>query len=230
MPRIIAIAGPKGSGKTSVAEYLRDHEDFEEVSFARPLKEFARSVFQFTQDQLYGPSSLREQPDERYPARSDARMDAEDRAVGKLGDWFIDEVAHYSSQKRRWVEDAMDDWLTFIMRHPETWTPRFILQTLGTEFGRQLHPDVWVRWAFAAIRKHKYPKVVISDARFDNEFVSIVKNGGELWSIERPKLVHTDAHASEQDMRGVVLERLKTRTLVNDKSLTDLFDFVRTIV
>lgn len=226
MSRIIAIAGPKGSGKTSVSEYLRDYEGFDEVSFARPLKEFARSVFQFTQDQLYGPSSLREQPDARYPPRSEARMDVEDRAEGKLGEQFIDVVTHYSAQKRHWVAEAMDDWLTLIMRHPETWTPRFILQTLGTDFGRRLHPDVWVRLAF----DHKYPKMVISDARFDNEFLATVKNGGELWSIERPGLVHTDMHASEQDMHGVVLERLKTRTLMNDKSLTDLLDFVRTIV
>lgn len=46
-------------------------------------------------------------------------------------------------------------------------SPRHIMQTLGTEWGRQLiHPDIWVRALAARIGAER---VVISDVRFQNE-------------------------------------------------------------
>lgn len=46
-------------------------------------------------------------------------------------------------------------------------SPRHIMQTLGTEWGRQLiHPDIWVRALAARIGAES---VVISDVRFQNE-------------------------------------------------------------
>lgn len=54
-------------------------------------------------------------------------------------------------------------------------TPRHIMQTLGTEWGRELiHPDVWVR---AMAERVKGRRVVIADVRFPNEAAFVRERG-----------------------------------------------------
>lgn len=50
---IVGITGKIGSGKSTIAQYLVDHFDFEEYSFAKPLKQIGE-IFGFSQKQLYG--------------------------------------------------------------------------------------------------------------------------------------------------------------------------------
>lgn len=75
-------------------------------------------------------------------------------------------------------------------------TPRHAMQTLGTEWGRDLiGQNFWVNaWAREA-QKHKM--VVCDDCRFENEAATIAGNGGKLIRIVRPGLVSEDEHASE---------------------------------
>jgi len=77
---------------------------------------------------------------------------------------------------------------------------RHILQTLGTEYGRQcLHPDVWIMCMekrLASLRQEgKF--AVIDDCRFLNEAALIRQLGGEMWRVDRPDAVRTFDHASE---------------------------------
>lgn len=64
---IIALAGQAGSGKdtvaTMIAEFRRDTRAF---SFAEPLKRFAMEVFDWSEEQVFGASHLRNEPDPRY--------------------------------------------------------------------------------------------------------------------------------------------------------------------
>jgi hypothetical protein len=50
---IIGITGKLGSGKTTVAEYIKKEFNFVEYSFATPLKEIGK-LFGFSNEQLYG--------------------------------------------------------------------------------------------------------------------------------------------------------------------------------
>lgn len=73
-----------------------------------------------------------------------------------------------------------------------SFTIRHALQTLGTEWGRRhLGADVWVNHAIERAQqiRRERPKtiVVITDARFENEFIRIKAVGGLLWLIERPE-------------------------------------------
>ncbi len=83
-------------------------------------------------------------------------------------------------------------------------SPRFLAQTLGTEWGRDLiHPDVWVLFAMGrwnVVNAGKDGRMVISDVRFQNEAKWITQAGGILVKIERPDNDHemdNAAHASE---------------------------------
>lgn len=68
-------------------------------------------------------------------------------------------------------------------------TPRRMMQTLGTEWGRQLiHPEIWIRVAMheaKACMAEGGSDVVISDVRFANEAKAIREAGGQIWRIYR---------------------------------------------
>ena len=51
---IIAFCGLKTSGKTAASEYLVREYGFKRLSFAGPLKESCRLIFQLSDEQVYG--------------------------------------------------------------------------------------------------------------------------------------------------------------------------------
>lgn len=61
---VIAFLARAGSGKTTAAQYLVENHNAVRLSFAGPLKELARGLLEFNDEQLYG--SLKETVDERY--------------------------------------------------------------------------------------------------------------------------------------------------------------------
>lgn len=87
-------------------------------------------------------------------------------------------------------------------------SPRYLLQTLGTEWGRNLvSPDIWINAALS--RVGKYEDAVIADVRFDNEADAIIERGGLVLYVIREGWhcleKETAEHASE---RGVALEKI----------------------
>ena len=101
-------------------------------------------------------------------------------------------------------------------------SPRELLQTLGTDWGRKLvAPDVWLRVAFwrwerAAAAGHGV--IVVPDVRFANEARQIRSEGGEVWMIHRPGVEPVAAHESEA---GLPL-RLIDRLVVNNGTVDQL--------
>lgn len=82
-------------------------------------------------------------------------------------------------------------------------TPRFMMQTLGTEWGRSLMPDLWMR-----VWKHELDDsahtVCVPDVRFDNEAELIRKLGGIVIHIQRKPtadMLAVPAHASEAGIK-----------------------------
>lgn len=102
-------------------------------------------------------------------------------------------------------------------------SPRLLLQTLGTEWGRNMiNPGLWVAHLdnrLNAIDSREWvPGVVISDVRFQNEVDYIHELGGEVWRVERPDNpygIHTN-HASENPSLGC------EDFVVNEGTLEDL--------
>lgn len=77
---------------------------------------------------------------------------------------------------------------------------RQLAQELGTAWGRNIHPDFWLKIAASKIamyRDHGSLGVVISDCRFPNEAAWVKAQGGVIWRIIRPGVEPVRAHASE---------------------------------
>lgn len=80
-------------------------------------------------------------------------------------------------------------------------TTRELMQTLGTEWGRDLIcPAIWTNFMVANFRQ--YEKVIITDLRFPNEMEIIKSFGGCTVKIIRPNTVSTDSHCSENLLDG----------------------------
>lgn len=107
-------------------------------------------------------------------------------------------------------------------------TPRMLMQTLGTEWGRNLVcADIWVRIAERRLDAFERADtfepvpiagVVFTDVRFPDEAAMIRRRGGALWRIERPGATPVRAHVSETAAADVAADR----TVVNDGTLLDL--------
>lgn len=75
-------------------------------------------------------------------------------------------------------------------------TPRQMMQTLGTDWGRDLvHPEIWVKLWLRKVHASKN-HIVVDDVRFPNEVGTIHGMGGEVWRVTRPGTA-TMGHESE---------------------------------
>lgn len=124
--------------------------------------------------------------------------------------------------------------------------PREALRTLGTEWGRALDPDVWIRYAVRIHRtlrtgicfydralgllekgafepKPEHSRVVISDVRFLNELEHLSRiDDAKLVLVRRPVsyAIEPSTHQSEVDLDGVVYPW--DLVIENDGALSDL--------
>lgn len=79
-------------------------------------------------------------------------------------------------------------------------TPRFAMQTLGTEWGRQLFgEDFWVNSTLGRAQRHMAlgHSIVIDDVRYPNEADAIKAAGGYMVRVVRAGQQITQRHASE---------------------------------
>jgi len=101
-------------------------------------------------------------------------------------------------------------------------SPRQLLQTLGTEWGRRMvRDDVWLRvafWKWQQLAAGGISLIVVPDVRFENEARQIRSEGGEVWMIHRPGVEPVAAHESEAGLPLKLIDRL----IVNDGTVDQL--------
>lgn len=100
-------------------------------------------------------------------------------------------------------------------------TPRYVMQTLGTDWGRCfIGEDFWVNVWSRAVEADK-GRCVVTDVRFDNEAEAIHERGGVVIEVRRAG-ANGDAHASEAGVSTQLVDRI----LVNDAETPELFQRV----
>lgn len=134
------------------------------------------------------------------------------RAVGRILDLDLWELEQ--------DKDKTVPWLDL--------TPRQLMQVVGTECGRALCPDIWVRFAMREVDRlvaAGQDRIVFTDVRFANEAGAIIDAGGYVVRIERGRIRRVPVHASEQalpaDQVWQTLQNNSTRALLY-RQLDDL--------
>lgn len=205
---IIGISGLANSGKDTAADFLVGRYSFKKTSFAEPMKKIARDVFNFRDEQLYGPSEMRNAPDKRYPREHVWKSDLDDN---------------------RWVCSCCGCACLLGDENPCYLTPRFALQQLGSEWGRICYPNVWVD---LAIRNAGHGDTVIPDVRFKNEIDGLRAAGAYLVRIVRPGAGlggSAGQHVSETEQASMPNE-LFDAVIKNDRGLRELEEAVTDLV
>jgi hypothetical protein len=207
---IVGISGLAGSGKDTAADFFVRNHDFVRVSLADPVKRVCADIYGFSFDQLWGPSPSRNAPDERFPREHGPFRDGRCACCGFGFDLFPFDMAKPDGLPQCYL------------------TPRFALQQLGTEWGRDCFSDTWVTYALTVAGKlsveggYSYTpmgglafrvsqprrrfNVVIPDVRFKNEIAGLHSVGAILVRIVRPNAGLSGvagAHRSETELSAV---------------------------
>jgi hypothetical protein len=244
---IILLSGQAGSGKDTVAGYLVKNHAAAALAMADPMKRLGL-VFNFTEDQLWGPSESRNAEDERFrdPYFNDRILTDLYSGIGY--GWVRDVMPGLSEAQLKENHSVLVGWATRLLNvavEAKSLTPRKMLQTLGTEWGRAMSKDMWINYAKTAALKllsggYRYDRrhgliadenevgpafAIITDGRFRNELVSVLTLGGQTWKIASPQADGKAAeaagvvgHKSETEQRQIP-DHFYSAILHNDKSL-----------
>lgn len=105
-------------------------------------------------------------------------------------------------------------------------SPRRLMQTLGTEWGRDLiDPNIWLTLAnqrLITVGKG----MVIPDVRFENEAEWVRSRGGKIIHVHRPDAETVEAHTSEAGISPHDDDSL----IINDGTLDQLRATVKEVV
>lgn len=218
---IILLVGQAGSGKDTVGNFIVQNFNATTIALADPMKRFVANVFGFTEEQLWGPSELRNAPDRRF-IKSDkwlqARLNFE-----QLADEFINRLIstteHPIPAARYKAKELLLQWSNNLEQHFDDTTkdhcptPRYILQTLGTQWGRHIDKNIWVNYTKKIAKEllgggYVYNKtqglvtvlnepgpdlICVTDGRFRNEVLSILEVSGRVYKIECPQTTGAEA-------------------------------------
>ena len=192
--------GNAGAGKDEAAKQLILSHNYTPLAFADPLKRILKDVFDWSDDQLWGPSENRNKEDPRYPRtvfegnplvhseKDPAPVGLTIRhALQTLGDgWGRNEC-------------YLNVWVDYAMR---------VAKKLGTgEYGYDRITGLYKYGSESGKLLVGEPRtnVVITDLRYKNEAEAVRAAGGLLVRCKRwvPKIKVTPTHASENDLLDV---------------------------
>lgn len=101
------------------------------------------------------------------------------------------------------------------------YTYRELLQRIGTEVGRNIDPDVWIKVVLDKIKDPKF-NYIITDVRFINEAEACKNVGAKLIRVECPTSEKME-HSSENDLDNYEGFDI---TINNDGTIDDLINKV----
>lgn len=113
-------------------------------------------------------------------------------------------------------------------RHPMFGvSPREMMQTLGTEWGRdRISQTIWLDSLVYRVGASIHSRIVISDVRFENEAEAIRSMGGTIIHLGRNTTEVVDTHASEAG----IYAREEDFYIPNNSSFQDLYNAVEEVL
>ena len=213
---LIGLCGVAGAGKDTVGNYLSAALQGTVLGLADPLKRGVADLFDFTPEQLWGPSDLRNEVDPRY-LTSEEVVDRLTKRLASEAPLKLLELAEWRGRA------SLSNHLEKLAAGAPL-TPRVVLQVLGTDWGRALEKNIWVDHLLnntetllqggcsysrseGVVPAPNYPgygAVVVTDVRFRNEILAIKSAGGVVIKVHRDRgSLDSDTHVSETEQHGV---------------------------
>ena len=242
---IIILAGQAGSGKDTVGAYLAQSYNAVAIAQADPMKRFARDVFGFSVDSLWGPSESR-----------NADQDFDDDEVRNTYKRYVRAAVVFVAEmlpphQQKTGSEMLDVWFKRVMEQIEKEgqiSARIVLQLLGTQWGRFVDKNMWTDYALRTARTllsgdvmysrefgvvpadgTQYDYVAITDGRFRNEIIGTMMANGVAFNIQRrsaKKLAGAaGTHKSETELAGIP-KHFFTDHISNDGDYADLYSRV----
>jgi hypothetical protein len=193
--------GSAGAGKDEAAKQLVVKHGFVPMSFADPLKRILQDVFDFTDDQLWGPSENRNKGDSRYPRTYHG---------SRLVDTLPDGSTVQACLTPRLALQTLGDGWGRNECYENIWAEyatRAANKIASGKYGYDQKRGLYEYGApFLPKRIGEPPtNVVITDLRYQNEAEAVRQAGGKLVRIKRKvkKLKVAPTHKSENDLLGL---------------------------
>jgi hypothetical protein len=176
--------GSAGAGKDLVSDHLVVKHGFVKVALADEIKRIAMRLWDFTEQQLWGESSERNKPDERYLLRPKGLYWActaccveefgsssfEEKSVGLIMARGCDGCGK--------TYNSLPTDAHRVLLSDKYLTPRHALQQIGTEVARAIDPDVWIRFTLNVAKKLLKKDYLINEP---------------IWQYERTRGVFQDS-------------------------------------
>lgn len=193
---IIGLSGFSGSGKDTVADCICKDPLFAKLAFADGIKRILKELFEFSYEQLWGPSAARNKPDERYPR----------------GEGYLTPRHALQSLGTEWGRNCYENvWVELAIRMAKRLDGSSILRYSPTE-------GIIPASDLALPSKG----VVVTDSRFKNELEALRAAGAKLVRVVRPGVdLPPYAHVSETE-QATIPDSFFDYVFQNDGSLEDL--------
>lgn len=203
MTRIIGLHGLPGTGKDTVADYLRRTHGFYRMAYADPVKDELAAAFLCRRD-LFEQRALKL---EGSTSLCLARCTNE-----RFVDWYLSTAA-----------GQMELSVLGAGVYPLPRSPRWMMQTWGTDYRRAQNPLYWLqRLEEKVVALPVDARIVVTDVRYDNEAALLVllDDDAEMWELVRPNNPHhvkTDKHSSNTRLSLPI-----QRTILNSGTVNQL--------
>lgn len=161
MSTIISLTGNMGVGKDTMADYMVAKYGFVKVSMADPFKRIAKEVYEFSDEQLWGPSEARNRDDKRYPRKDGTFLSA--RIVTQLLGNELSRLAY-----------------------PETWIV-YLKRVLAKIQAGYFYSEKQGAFQMEN-KKSQYTGIIVSSCRFQNEIHAVKDMNGKAVRLIRPAL------------------------------------------
>lgn len=158
---IISLTGNMGVGKDTMADYMVSKYGFVKMSMADPFKRIAKDVYDFSDEQLWGPSAARNMDDKRYPRADGTFLSA--RIVTQLLGNELSRLAY-----------------------PETWIV-YMKRVVDKIQSGYFYSEKEGAYEIPG-KKSEYTGIIVSSCRFKNEIEAVKDMGGKAVRLKRSAL------------------------------------------